>query len=83
MQKILIRVKGMQQQGGFTCVGCPEAVRQELAHLQGLVETHYLPEQDLFAVTFHPEVVKAEDILAAVWLAGKKQGREFIPEVIY
>jgi hypothetical protein len=57
-------------------------VRAELINLQGLTSIRYEAEQDIFVITFRQDRVQVADMFAAIWAAGRKQGREFIPEVV-
>ena len=49
-------------------------------NLPGLTSIRYQPEQDIFVITYRREKVTVPDMFAAIWAAGRKQGREFIPE---
>jgi len=63
-------------------MGCPDAVRAELLNIKGVLGVTYHPDQDLFAVRFESVLVSLETIFAAVFAAGKKMGREYVPEVV-
>ena len=39
-------------------------------------------ETRLFQVEFHKRFVSPDDIFAAVWQAGKKMGKEYLPQVV-
>jgi hypothetical protein len=47
-----------------------------------LTSIRYQPDQDLFVITYRQDRVKAADMFAAIWMAGKKQGQEYVPEVV-
>jgi hypothetical protein len=53
-----------------------------LINLPGLTSIRYLPDQDIFLVTYRQDKVKVADMFAAIWMAGKKQGQEFVPEIV-
>ncbi len=57
-------------------------MRAELLELTGLLEVQYHVDQDYFSVRFESVLVTLEIILAAVVMAGKKMGREYLPEVL-
>jgi hypothetical protein len=57
-------------------------VRAELINLPGLTSIRYETDQDLFVITFRQGRVMVADMFAAIWMAGRKQGQEFVPEVI-
>jgi hypothetical protein len=57
-------------------------VRAELIALPGMMSIHYQTEQDIFMITYRREEVTVPDMFAAIWMAGRKQGREFIPEQV-
>ena len=57
-------------------------MRAELLNLTGLLEVQYHADQDFFSVRFESVLVDLETIFAAVVSAGKKMGREYLPEVI-
>jgi hypothetical protein len=57
-------------------------VRAELIALPGMMSIQYQTEQDIFVITYKREKVTVPDMFAAIWMAGRKQGREFIPEEV-
>jgi hypothetical protein len=57
-------------------------VRAELINLPGLTSIRNQPDQELFEITFRQGRVTVADLFAAIWMAGRKQGREFEPEVV-
>jgi hypothetical protein len=57
-------------------------VRAELIALPGMRSIHYQAEQDIFVITYRQDKVKVADMFAAIWMAGRKQGREFMPEQV-
>jgi hypothetical protein len=63
-------------------MGCPDAVRAELFKVTGVLEVTYHPAPDLFSVRFESVLVSLETIFAAVFVAGKKMGQEYLPEIV-
>ncbi|MHB9074901.1 MAG: hypothetical protein ACYC6G_15405 [Desulfobaccales bacterium] len=63
-------------------MGCPDAVRAELLKVTGISSVTYNPEQDLFSVRFESVLVSLETIFAAVFVAGKKMGQDYLAEII-
>jgi hypothetical protein len=57
-------------------------VRAELINLPGLTSIRYEMEQELFIITYRQGRVEVADMFAAIWAAGRKQGREFVPEQV-
>jgi hypothetical protein len=57
-------------------------VRAELLKVTGVLAVAYDPNQNLFAVRFESVLVSLETIFAAVFVAGKQLGQEYIPEVV-
>ena len=58
-------------------------MRAALAALRGIGDVAYDDREDIFTVRFDPRHIKPEDIVAAVWMAGRQAGREYLPEVIF
>ncbi len=50
--------------------------------LKGMGTVEYLPEQEVFVITYDPGRVKIPDMFSAIWMAGRDQGREFMPEQV-
>lgn len=63
-------------------MGCPDAVRAEMLQVTGVLQVTYHPEPDLFSVRFESVLVSLETIFAAVFVAGKKMGQEYLPEIV-
>ena len=63
-------------------MGCPDAVRAELLKVAGVLGVTYHPEPDLFSVRFESVLVSLETIFTAVFVAGKKMGQEYLPEIV-
>ena len=63
-------------------MGCPDAVRAELLKVSGVLAVTYHPEPDLFSVRFESVLTSLETIFSAVFLAGKKMGQEYFPEIV-
>lgn len=49
--------------------------------LPGLTSVRYDTAADRFVITYRQDKVKVADMFAAIWMAGRKQGREFQPEM--
>lgn len=54
----------------------------EIKKIPGIIRVDFDQKSLLFQVEFHKRFVSPDDILAAVWQAGKKEGREYIPEIV-
>jgi hypothetical protein len=54
----------------------------EIKNIPGIIRVEFDQETRLFHVEFHKRFVKPDDILAAVWRAGKKEGKEYVPQII-
>ncbi len=63
-------------------MGCPDAVRAAVTALPGVLSISYQPETDLFRLTYRTDKVQLPTIFAAVWEAGRQNGREFVPQVV-
>jgi hypothetical protein len=50
--------------------------------LSGLMSIQYQPEQDIFVITYKKDKVEVADMFAAIWMAGRKQGQDYMPEKI-
>jgi hypothetical protein len=57
-------------------------VSAELMLLKGIGTVEYLPEQEVFVISYLAGQAKLADMFAAIWMAGRKQGREFMPEKV-
>ncbi len=57
-------------------------MRAELINLAGLTSIRYEADQDIFVITYRQDRVQIADMFNAIWAAGRKQGREFMPEVV-
>ncbi len=57
-------------------------MRAELLKLPGVLDVQYQIGQDLFHVRFEGILVTLETIFATVFLAGKKMGQEYAPELV-
>jgi copper chaperone CopZ len=79
---INFRVAGMVQRGGFVWSGCPDAVRAAISALQGVVHVAYDAQEDLFSVCFDTQKTRLEDIFAAVYLAGRQAGQDYLPRMV-
>ena len=54
----------------------------EIKKIPGVARVEFDQEARLFTVDFHKRFVKQEDIFAAVWAAGQKMGREYLPQIV-
>jgi hypothetical protein len=57
-------------------------VRAELINLPGLTSIHYEASEDIFLITYRQGKVKVPDMFAAIRAAGRKQGQDFMPEIV-
>jgi copper chaperone CopZ len=63
-------------------MGCPDAVRAGIMALPGVQEVSYDPGQDVFEVQYNEERLALPVIFAAVHQAGRKMGKEYLPELL-
>jgi len=49
--------------------------------LPGVLSIQYVPEADHFILIYQPDRIRLVDLFSAIWEAGRRQGREFIPRV--
>ena len=54
----------------------------EIRGIPGITLVEFDQETRLFHVEFHKRFVSPENILAAVWQAGKKMGKEYLPRIV-
>jgi hypothetical protein len=57
-------------------------VSAELMAIKGIKAVEYLAEQEIFIITYESGRDKITDMFAAIWMAGRKQGQEFMPEKV-
>ena len=57
-------------------------MRAEIKGIPGITRVEFDQETRLFHVEFHKRFVGPEDIFAAVWQAGKKMGKEYLPRIV-
>ena len=50
--------------------------------MPGITRVDFDQETRRFHVEFHQRFVTPENIIAAVWQAGKKMGKEYLPQVV-
>jgi copper chaperone CopZ len=50
--------------------------------LRGILEVAYDARKDLFTVSFDSQQAAVEDILAAVNLAGRQTGQNYLPQLV-
>jgi copper chaperone CopZ len=57
-------------------------VRAAITALPGIMEVTYDARKDLFSVRFDPQQVDVEDIFAAVYVAGRQTGQDYVPQMV-
>jgi copper chaperone CopZ len=57
-------------------------VRAAITAIQGVVEVAYDAQEDLFSVCFDSQKTRLEDIFAAVYLAGRQAGQDYLPQMV-
>jgi hypothetical protein len=57
-------------------------VCDEIKKIPGITRAEFDQETRLFHVEFHKRFVTQEDILAAVWQAGRNMGKEYLPQIV-
>jgi hypothetical protein len=57
-------------------------VSAEIRNIPGVAGVEFDYGTRLFHVKFHRRFVTPENIFAAVWQAGKKMGKEYLPQII-
>jgi copper chaperone CopZ len=57
-------------------------VRAAITALPGIMEVTYDAREDLFSVRFDPQQVDVEDIFAAVYVAGRQTGQDYVPQMV-
>jgi hypothetical protein len=57
-------------------------VSAELMAIKGIKAVEYLAEQEIFVISYESGSAKVADMFAAIWMAGRKQGQEFMPEKV-
>jgi copper chaperone CopZ len=57
-------------------------VCDEIKKIPGITRVEFDQETRLFTVEFHKRFVSPENILAAVWQAGRKIGKEYLPRMV-
>ena len=50
--------------------------------IRGILDAAYDAQQDLFTVRFDSQQTGVEDIFAAVYVAGRQNGQEYLPQVV-
>ena len=50
--------------------------------LRGILEVAYDAQEDLFTARFDSQQVKLEDIFAAVYVAGRQTGQDYLPQMV-
>jgi copper chaperone CopZ len=57
-------------------------VRAAITDLRGILEVVYDAQKNLFTVRFDSQQVTAEDIFAAVYMAGRQTGQDYLPQMV-
>jgi copper chaperone CopZ len=57
-------------------------VCDEIKKIPGITKVEFDQETRLFRVEFHKRFVTPENILAAVWQAGRNMGMEYLPRIV-
>jgi copper chaperone CopZ len=57
-------------------------VCDEIKKIPGITRVEFDQESRRFFVEFHQRFVTPEDILAAVWRAGRNMGKEYLPRIV-
>jgi hypothetical protein len=57
-------------------------VCDEIKKIPGITRADFDQETRLFHVEFHKRFVTPENILAAVWQAGRNMGKEYLPQIV-
>ena len=57
-------------------------MRAAITALPGIMEVTYDAQEDLFSARFDPQQVKVEDIFAAVYVAGRQTGQDYLPQMV-
>jgi copper chaperone CopZ len=57
-------------------------VCDEIKKIPGITRVEFDQETRRFRVEFHKRFVTPENILAAVWQAGRKMGKEYLPQIV-
>ena len=57
-------------------------MRAAITALRGIVKVAYDAQEDLFTVRFDSQQAGLEDIFAAVFLAGRQAGQDYLPQMI-
>jgi hypothetical protein len=57
-------------------------VSAAITAIRGIVEVAYDAREDLFTVRFDSQLARVEDIFAAVYLAGRQTGQDYLPRMV-
>jgi copper chaperone CopZ len=57
-------------------------VRAAITALRGVEKVAYDDQEDLFTVRFDSQQAGLEDIFAAVFLAGRQAGQDYLPQMV-
>ena len=57
-------------------------MRAAITALRGVVKVAYDAQEDLFTVRFDSQQTGLEDIFAAVFLAGRQAGQDYLPQMV-
>ena len=54
----------------------------EIKKIPGITRVEFSQATRRYLVEYHKRFVTPEDILAAVWRAGRNQGKEYLPQIV-
>jgi hypothetical protein len=57
-------------------------VRAAITALRGILELAYDDQEDLFTVRFDAQQTGVEAIFAAVYVAGRQAGQDYLPQAV-
>jgi hypothetical protein len=57
-------------------------VCDEIKKIPGITRVEFDQDTRLFHVEFHKRFVTPDNILAAVWQAGRNMGKEYLPQIV-
>jgi hypothetical protein len=57
-------------------------VCDEINKIPGITRVEFDQDTRLFHVEFHKRFVTPDNILAAVWQAGRNMGKEYLPQIV-
>ncbi len=73
MDKVFLKIEGMVQKRGFTWMGWPDAIVSTLEGMEGIEKMVFLPEKEVFELSFISNVISMEMIFEKIVALGKKR----------